>query len=286
MAKTNHSVFASTARRVFLAHLPADIRGDLETALHTALKPTGANLVCLHDNLASVLEEPRENLFAAARAACEEAPVHALILGAADTTEEFAVLELVSLLRCPLFILPGNDDEWVAARFQRFKWARLYAHDDHARLVADLTDYLVNDFAPLPPAPRVLLAHLEPEARQSLMVTLARLPSADRIEFLHDSTSARLDPSDRKFFNTTVKFARSGPPHLIVIGAGLHDADEAVRHLRTIFNCPIAVLLSVRSLATERRLRMIGADEVFPIIDLEAFYEWVSVGLAKLNGTS
>ena len=273
------------SRRIFFAHLPPDIRSALDHELQVALKPLGVRMESLHDRLTSVLEEPRDNLFAAARAAQLAAPVDILILGAGDATEELAAVELKEIFRCPAFVLLTNDDAGAAHRLRRLKSVQVFTTVERTRLVSTVANFLIKDFPPLPPARRVFLCHLDPTVREMLTLRLEATLGSCRVDIIHDEATSLLDDAAEPLSTTAHRIARAGPVDLIIIGSNHGVADLAVTFLRDLFGCPIFVVMSVVDDAAERRLRSAGVTEVFFAPHIEALFSRAQALLDNLDET-
>ena len=274
------------SRRVFFAHLPPDIRSALDQELQTALEPLGVRVESLHDGLTSVLEEPRNHLFAAARAAQLEAPVDVLILGAGDATEELAAVELKEIFRCPAFVLLTNDDEGAAHRLRRLKSVRVYAATERTQLVSAVVDLLIKDFPLLPPARRLFLCHLDPTVRELLTLRLETTLGSRRVNIIHDEATSLLDDAAEPLSATAHRIAREAPVDLIIMGSNHGVADLAVTFLRDLFACPIFVVMSIVDDAAERRLHTAGATEVFFAPHIELLFSRVPALLKNMDETA
>ncbi|MEI6078021.1 MAG: hypothetical protein WCS94_20750 [Verrucomicrobiota bacterium] len=274
------------SRRIFFAHLPPDIRSALDQELLVALKPLGVRMESLHDGLTSVLEEPRNHLFAAARAAQLEAPVDILILGAGDATEELAAVELKEIFRCPAFVLLTNDDAGAAHRLRRLKSVQVFTTVERTRLVSTVVESLIIDFPPLPPARRVFLCHLDPTVREMLTLRLEATLGSCPVDIINDEATSLLDNAAEPLSTTAHRIARAGPVDLIIMGSNNGVADLAVTFLRDLFGCPIFVVMSVVDDAAERRLRSAGVTEVFFAPQIEPLFSRVQALLKNFDETA
>lgn len=268
---------------MYLANIQSPIRDLFQEEISASLQVAGVDALQIYDGTASVAGYTIGACLAAARATAAEGKVHALVLGAANASAEVAAVELTKILRCPLFVLLGDNDEATRERLDRLSFAWVYLADQRARLVADLAFLLKHTAATPAPRHRIFLCHLDPAVREMLVLFFAEMPTPLPITFAHDEATSILDDSAENFIDITTKVASRGPVDLVILGANNTVADFAVPVLRELFDCPIFVLTSVLDYHAELRLIKAGVNRIFHSPHVQPLFDEVAAYLASLH---